>query len=84
MTKLKKTNGDKTLKLKWWQNSKAQIVTKLKKTQIITKSATKLNVTILKNSNCDKTQNSICDKTENPNCDKTWIMTKLNLTIIKL
>ena len=63
MTKLKNSNCDKTQKLKFWQNSKTQIVTKLKKhffnkiqklklwqyskTQIVTK---------LKNSNCDKTQ----------------------------
>ena len=40
VTKLKNSNGDKPQKLKMSQNSKSQIVTKLKK----------------KNSGCDKTQ----------------------------
>ena len=54
MTKLQNSNFYKTQKLKLWQNSKTQIVTKLKKfflqnskTQILTK---------LKNSNSDKTK----------------------------
>ena len=62
----------------WW-NSKAEIVTKFKKTWFVMK---------LKNSNGDKTENSSCDKTlklklwqnsktpikaklKNSNCDKT-------------
>ena len=65
-------------KLKRWQNSKTQMVTKLKN-QMVTK---------LKNTNCDITQklklwqnlitqiatklkNSNCVKTKNSNCDKT-------------
>ena len=46
VTKLKNSNYDKSQKLNLWQNSKIQIVTKLK-TQIRTK---------LNNSNCDQTQ----------------------------
>ena len=54
MTKLKKkSNRDQTQKLKFWQNSRTQIVTKLKKKSQNSNAQT---VTILKNSNCDKTQ----------------------------
>ena len=35
--KLKNSNGDQTQKLKLWQNSKNQIVTKLEKKHIVTK-----------------------------------------------
>ena len=42
--KLKNSNNDKTQKLELGQNSKGQIVTKLKKNQVV------------KNSNIDKTQ----------------------------
>ena len=71
MTKLKKSNCDKTQKIKLWQNSKNQIVTKLKN-QIVTtqklkswqNSKTEI-VTKLKNSNGDKTKKkNYCDKTK--------------------
>ena len=54
---LKNLNGDKTQKLKLWQNSKTQIVTKLK----VKKK--------LKNWKCDKIQ--MVTKLENSNNDKT-------------
>ena len=73
--KLKNSNGDKTQKLKLWQNSKTQIVTKLKnsncdnlKTQIVT-------TEILTKQNYDKTQ--VVTKLKNSKCDKIQIVTKL-------
>ena len=80
MTKLKILNCDKTKQFKLWQNSKAQIGTKLK-TQIVTK---------LRNSNCDKIQKvKLWQNSKNSNCDKspklklwpnskTQIVTKVN------
>ena len=47
VTKLKKSNCDKSQNSNFDKNSKTQIVTKLKKNQIVTK---------LKKSNCNKTQ----------------------------
>ena len=47
VTKLKDSNGDKTLKLKLWQNSKIWIVAEIKQKPIVKK---------LKNQNCDKIQ----------------------------
>ena len=73
----KNSIGDKTQKLKWWPDLKAQIVTKPKnsncdkteKSQMVKKLKNSYcdktqNVTKLKNSNCDKTQEQICDKTQ--------------------
>ena len=45
--KLENSNFDKNQKLKLWQKSNTQIVTNLKKNQIVTKP---------KNSNCEKTE----------------------------
>ena len=77
MKKFKKSNCDKTQKLKWWQNSKTQIVIKLKNSKCDnTHLVTKLK--LRHNSNCDKTQ--IVTKLrllQNSNCDKTQIGTKL-------
>ena len=58
--KLNTLNCDKTQKLKLWENSKTQIVTKLK-TEIGT--TTKISP---KNSkfNCDETEKSNCDETQ--------------------
>ena len=78
MTKLKNSNGDKTKKLKLWQNSKTQNVKNL----IVTK------LKFWQNSNCDKTLNvtrlkmwqtqfvtklktQILIKLKNSKCDKT-------------
>ena len=73
VTKLRNSNCDKTQKLKLWQNSNTQIVTKVEnsETEIVTK---------LKNSNCDKTQKlkfwqnsktQIVTKLKNSNCEQT-------------
>ena len=62
MTKLKKSNGDKTKKLELGGNSKVQIAIKLKKNT---------DCDQLKNSNCDKTKKTqIVTKLKNWNCDK--------------
>ena len=69
MTELENSNCDKTQKLKLWQNSKIQIVTKLKnsnydnsKTQIVTK---------LKNQNSYNSETQIVSKLKILICDKT-------------
>ena len=74
VTKLKNSNGDKTPKVKWWQNSKSQIVTKLKKTQVVTK------LKLWENSNCD---NSNCYKTQNVTTLEVWANSK-NQIVTKL
>ena len=70
MTKLKNWNWDQTQKVLMWQNSKTQIVTKLKKE----------NCDKTQNLNCDKTQKlklrqnlktQIVTKLKYLNCDKT-------------
>ena len=55
MTKLKKSNCDKTQKLKLWQTLTTQIVTKLKNMKLWQNPNPQI-VTKLNNSNCDKTQ----------------------------
>ena len=91
MTKLKKSNCDKTQKIKLWEISKLKL----------RKNSTNCDLTRFKNSNCEKTQlklrqnsktqivtklkNSSCDisksqtvtKLKNSNCDKTHFMTNL-------
>ena len=57
---------DETQKLKWWQNSKSQIVTKPKKSKCDKTQNVKKK---MKTSKCDKTQ--IVTKLENSNYDKT-------------
>ena len=89
MTNLKNSNGDKTQKLILWKNPRTQIVTKLKKTQIVrTQIVTKLKLwhysnwdktQILQSSNCDQKKTQIVTKLKNSNSDKTRIMTNLNL-----
>ena len=53
LIKLENLNCDKTQKHKLWQNSKTEIVTKLKKTQMVTKFKVQI-VTKLKTLNCEK------------------------------
>ena len=53
--KLKNANGDKTKQIKWFQNFKTYMVTKLKNS-ICEKTKKNQIVTKLKNSNGDKTQ----------------------------
>ena len=68
VTKHKYTNCDKTQKLKWWKKSKTQIVTKLKIENC--EIAQKLNLWKKKNSktDCNKTKTkSYCDKNKKKN-----------------
>ena len=87
--KLKKSICDETQKLKFWQNSKTQTVTKLKNSNCEKTQKLKLGqnlltqiVAKLKNSNCDQTKNSNCDKTQklkwrvNLNYDNSWFLNK--------
>ena len=73
VTKLKNSNYDKSQKTKLWQNSKTQIVSKIK-------TQNTQNLTKLQNSNCDKTpkinlwqnrKTQIMTKLKNSKCDKT-------------
>ena len=90
VTKLKHSNYDKTQKLKWLQNSKAQIVTKLKNSNCDQPKKIppcdenqKLKLwQNYKNLNCDETQklkwwqNSNCDKTQKL---KVWQNSKTHI-----
>ena len=81
MTKLKKTNGDKTKKLNLWENANTQVVRKLKNVNSERKKRIKktLIVTKTKNSNSDKVQKSNCDATQKSNFFttlKTEVVTK--------
>ena len=76
MIKLKNSNGDKSQKLKMWQNltcDKTQVVTKLKLLQNSscdkTQSVTKLKLTYWQNLDCDKTWELELWQLKNSNCD---------------
>ena len=56
MTKLKNSKGDKTWKLKMWQNSKNQIVTKLKNYEFDMKFLQNLKYDIKQTKKCDQTK----------------------------
>ena len=86
VTNLKNSHGDKTEKLKLWQNPKTQIVTNLKKNEIVAKhknsmsDKTKKKTQIVTNHQLWKTQIKIKLKIgQKSNCDysKIKIVTKL-------
>ena len=92
MTKVQNSNCDKIQTLKFWQNLKTQIGTKLK-TQIVTKLRKSVCdkiqwVTKLKNSNCETPLKKIMTEQKQSNCDKTqklklWQISK-NQIVTKL